>query len=251
MERRSRRRKSTGAAVYIPIAALLVIFLMIYGTSAFLKIIEIEVDGSTRYSHAEIIAAAGIAKGENMLLVDTVDAQMRVRTVLPYISNVVITRTMPDTIRIEVRESTPLAAVAYRGAVAVVDSTGKVLRIAETVPPELIEIRGFRPEEVSVGSVLKVGADDENKLKYLTELLSAIDSSGIRGAVTYLDVTNILTNIVLEYNEYKVLLGGPEDVRGKLGELPERIAEIAEITQDDKAGLFNMSSRPWHWEPER
>ena len=251
MERRRKRRKSTGAAVYIPIAALLVIFLMIYGTSAFLKIIEIEVTGSSRYTSAEIIAAAGIEKGENMLLVDTVDAQLRVRTVLPYISNVEITRSMPDTIRIEVRESTAIASLAYRGVIVILDSTGKVLRIAETAQPDLIEIIGFQPEEASVGSVLKSGADDENKLKYLIEILSAIDASGIRAAVTYLDVTNILTNITLDYMEYKVLLGGPEDVRSKLDELPERIAEIVEITQGDKAGVFNMSRRQSRWEPER
>ena len=250
MERRKIRRKSTSAAIYIPIAALLVIFFMIYGTSAFLKIINIEVDGSTRYSKAEIIAAAGITKGENMLLVDIIDAQMRVYTELPYISSVEITRDMPDTIRIEVRESTPLAAIAFRGTYAVIDFSGKVLRIEVAAEHGLIEVRGFQPSEAIVGSIIKVEADNETKLRYLIEILTAIDSAGIRDNVTYLDITNI-ANINLDYLERRILLGGPEDARNKLDKLPDRIEEVVKNTRDDKAGVYNMSRRPWIWEPER
>ena len=251
MEGKRRRRKSTNAAIYIPIAALLVIFLMVYGTSAFLKIIEIEVAGSTRYTGAEIIAAAGIARGENMLLVDTIDAQRRIYTELPFISEVKITRTMPDTIRIDVRESAPLASVAHRGAVAVLDYKGKVLRIAEAEQPGLIEVRGFRPADATAGSLLKAGEDDDSKLKYLIGILTAIDSAGLRDGITYIDIDNIAF-ISLDFNGRKVLLGGAEDdMKGKLEELPERIAEVEEISPDDKAGIFNMSRRPWRWEPER
>ena len=248
MDRRKKRRRSTSAAVYIPIAALLVIFFMVYGTSAFLKIISIEVEGSTRYTKAEIIAASGIMKGENLLLIDTFDAERRIYMELPFISEAKVMRSMPDTVRIDVRESAPLAAVAFRGIVAVLDSAGKVLRLSESEQPELIQIRGFQPSEAAAGSVLKAVPDDETKLKYLTQILMAIDLTGIQDAITYLDVTNI-ANINLDYNGRRVLLGGPEDVRSKLEELPDRIAEVIAISQDDTAGVFNMSRRPWTWVP--
>lgn len=250
MDRKMKRRRSTSATVYVPIAALLVLFLMIYGTSAFLKIIEIEVEGVTRYSKAEIISAAGIGFGENLMLVDRVDAQRRIITELPYISDVKITRTMPDTVHIAVRESVPIAGIAFKGAVAVIDSAGKVLRLDDEPQAGLIEVRGFQPSDASVGSVLKSGADSETKMKYMIQMLSAIEDAGITKDVTFLDVASI-ANISLDFLERRVLLGGPEDAKSKLMELPERIAEINSKSPDDKAGVFNMSHRPWRWEPDR
>ena len=62
------RRKSKSAVVYIPTAVILILFLMAFGVSVFLKIINIEVIGASVYTKEEIITASGITKGDNMLL---------------------------------------------------------------------------------------------------------------------------------------------------------------------------------------
>lgn len=250
MDGRRKRRRSTSAAVYIPIAALLVIFLMVYGSSAFMKIIRIEVEGTSRYSRAEIITAAGIAPGENIILVDTVSVKQRIYRELPYISLVEVSRSMPDTIIIEVRESVPIAAVSAGKRTAVTDSAGKVLRLTDEAQQGLIEIRGLSVTEAIAGSVLKVGADDESKLKYMVQILSAIEDAGLSGDVTYLDITSI-SNISIDCLGRKVLLGSHEEIVDKLAGLPGRIAEIEELSPGDKDGVFNMSHRPWRWEPDR
>lgn len=250
MDGRRKRRRSTSATIYIPIAALLIFFLTVYGSSAFLKILRIEVDGTSRYSRTEIINAAGIATGENIILVDTINAKQRIYRELPYISMVEITRSMPDTIIIEIKESQPLATVAVSGKTAVIDSDCKVLRVSDGAQPGLIEIKGLLITEAAVGSILKTGPDDETKLKYTGQILAAIESAGIQSDITYLDIANI-SNINFDYMQRRVLLGGPEDAGSKLGELSGRIAEIEALSPGDKAGVFNMSHRPWRWEPDR
>ena len=250
MDGRRRRRRSTSAAVYIPIAALLVIFLTVYGSSAFMKIIRIEVDGTSRYSRAEIVAAAGIAPGENIILVDTVSVKQRIYRELPYISLVEVTRSMPDTIIIEVRESTPLAAVSIGKRTAVIDSAGKVLHLTDEAQTDLIEVRGVSALEAIAGSIMKVGPDDESKLRYMIQILTAVEDAGMSADITYLDITSI-SNISIDFLERRVLLGSPEELEDKLAELPDRIAEIEALSPGDKDGVFNMSRRPWRWEPDR
>ena len=250
MNLRKKRRRSTSATIYIPIAALLVLLLTIYGSSAFLKIINIEVIGSTRYSRAEIVAATGITVGDNMILVDTLGAKVRVYTELPFISVVEITRSMPDTILIEVRESEPIAFVGYKNGAAMIDSSGKVLYFSDNAPPGLIEIRGVRPTDAVAGSIIKAGTENETKLSYMIQVLAAIDKAEIKKDVTYLDITSI-ANIGIDYKERRVLLGGPEDVQKKLDELPAKMDEIIGTYPDDKQGVFDMSRKPWRWAPDR
>ncbi|MCL1835013.1 MAG: FtsQ-type POTRA domain-containing protein [Oscillospiraceae bacterium] len=246
-----RRRRSKSATIYLPIAALLILFLTVYGTSVFLKINSIEVIGITKYTSAEIIAASGISAGENLMLVDTLGAQRRICSALPYISEAKVTRSMPDTILIEVSESAPIAAIEHRGAVVIIDSSGKVLQHMSFIPSQLIEIKGFEPADAFEGSIVRPGVDSETKFNHMVAVLAAIEGAGIQSKVNYLDVTNIANISICYMDNFRVLIGGPIDVQYKMDLLPGKVEEILTEAPDVGPGMLNMSREPWRWEPDR
>jgi len=242
MSRRRTGRRSTGAAVYSVFAFLLVAFLTVLGTSAFLKIMKVDVVGASRYSDEIIIEVSGISAGDNMLFVDTGEAINRIHSAMPYVSSVQITRVPPDTIRIEVEESVALATIIYRDEVLVIDSTGRVLQRAGSIPDGLIEVRGFTPSDPEEGSLMKAEFGSETQLRYLTEVLAAIEEAKINSDVPYLDVSNI-SYITFGYKgRFTVILGGSNNARNKLNQLTTSIViEIETREPDGVTGTINMS----------
>ena len=250
MAGKKRRRKSKSAAVYIPIAVLLSFFLMLFGASVFLKIIEIEVIGASKYADEEIIKASGIAIGANMLFVDVIEAEQGIYSTLPYINDIKIEYSPPDKMRINVSETTALATIEYLDAVLMIDSTGKILEQINTEQDELIEIRGFTPASAGLGSLLKADSGDDTRLSYLKEVLVAIEKEGIQEGVSYIDVTNI-SYISFHYRgRFTVMLGTPDNIRHKLGSLPEIIADIEKRAPKDEEWTIYMRDQ-WRWSPDR
>lgn len=251
-----KRRKSTSAAVYVPVAALIIIFLTMFGTSIFFKISAIEIKTNTagsaaRYSDEQILKASGIRVGENIVLVSTLDAKKGILKALPYIRDVSITRDMPDRIVIEANYSSEIATVEWQGGVAVIDSDGKVLDHVDKAPDNLIKIIGLNPVGAREGDVLTVEYSGLTRLTSMIEVLKTIEGAEMNDKVSYLDVTNI-SKISFGYlARFNVLLGVSEGVKNKVNYLPEEISKVEAKGQDDSPGTLNMSIKPWRWEPAR
>lgn len=252
MNRNKLRRKSTSAAIYITVTALLIILLTVLGMSVFLKIMHIEVDGALRYTEEEIIAASGISSGSNLLFISTGTVSDRIHTEMPYISEIKISRVLPDLIRIDVKESSAIASVCYSDELLLIDSAGRVLQsVAATdagaVPYGLIEVIGFSPVGPEIGKVMKAELGDETRLRYLTDVLSAIEGTGIRADVSYIDITSI-ANITLGYMErFRVVLGSAGEISQKLRRLPGSVERINETVSVEETGIIDLSDTAGKW----
>ena len=246
------RRKSKSAAIYIFIAALLIIILAVLGISVFLKIIEIEVNGASLYSKEAIIAASGISIGDNILFMDTKGASQNISAIMPYINEVNIEISLPDTIMIYISETKPFAAVKYPGGALMIDKMGRILEQSDIAPDDLIEIRGFTPTSPVVGNALQAESGDDTRLGLLNEVLAAIEREGIQNDVSYLDVSNIAYISFGYRGRFRVILGRGDYLRDKLSSLDEMIADIDESEENDVTGTINMSDRErWRWTPDR
>jgi len=253
MQRKKLRRKSKSAVVYTPAAVLLILFLSVFGVSAFLKVVEIEVTGALMYTDDEIISASGILAGDSLLLLKKSSASQKIQSAMPYISDVSLEVRLPNKVTINVTEATAIAAIGHGDSVIVLDSAGRVLERTDVMPPELIEIIGVLPADTAEGSLLKTDAGSEPRLRHMREVLAAIEREGIAGSISYLNVSNI-SNISFGYLElYTVVLGSSDNARYKLSSLPEIIAEIEDAaTVPNETGTIIMSDRePWRWSPTR
>jgi len=220
------RRSSKSAAVYIPIGALLIVLLTIFGTSGFLRIVEIEVSGAVIYSEEEIIGISGISPGDNLLFIDANSAAKRIQSAMPFINSAKVTRLPPGAIHIEVTESIAVAWLAFENEAVVIDSSGRVLQRSFSAPVSFIEIRGINPVEAVEGNVLKAELGSETQFQILLDVLSAIEREGLQEGVSFLDITSI-SNISFGYIErFRVVLGGPTNLRQKMASLPTAISEV-------------------------
>ena len=254
MGKKKRKRMSKSAAVYIPIAVLLILLFGILGTSVFLKIIEIEVTGATKYPNDAIIMSSGIAIGDNILRIDKDKASQMIEASMPYISGVEIEFVLPDKARISISEASAFAAVSVSDGFIVISSTGRILEIVDSAPVGLVEVRGFAPVDVKIGGALKAASGDDTRLRYIKEVLAAIESAGIQDGVSFLDVTS-MGNIYLEYlGLYRVNLNGSGGAISKLAKLPEAIEDVKKDSSFDVTARYRIdipdSSGGWIWTPE-
>ena len=73
-----------------------------------LRVGRVEVSGSHFLSEGEVRELLGPAVGENILSLDIDDLKARLRT-SPWVADATVTRTLPDLLRVEIRERVPLA----------------------------------------------------------------------------------------------------------------------------------------------
>ncbi|MDR2420744.1 MAG: FtsQ-type POTRA domain-containing protein [Oscillospiraceae bacterium] len=214
---RKNGRRRRGAAVYTPVAALLALFIIIFGVSVFFRVERITVTGSMRYTEDEIISASGIERGDNLFFMDRDAAARRITGAMPYVAVVRIERRAPGTAVIEITESRAVAAVAEGGSYWKIDSGGRVLERTDFAGTAgLIRVSGFSPRTPKEGGQLETEESYETQRGFLLEVLSAIESRGIAGDVSNLDITNISAITFTYRGDVSVNLGGGDNASFKL-----------------------------------
>lgn len=117
------RLKRLLALVSVAVTALAAVVVL---RSPVLDVDEVAVTGATRLDHDELREVAGIRVGRPLLLVDLAGAAERLEA-LPWVAEAQVTRDLPGTVVVSVREREPAAVVAGGGASALVDADGRVL----------------------------------------------------------------------------------------------------------------------------
>jgi len=248
---------SKSSIAYIALGIALITIMTLLGLSAFLRTSEIRVEGSKVYSIEEIIKSSGLIQGDNLMFINPDNVASKIRSELPFIEAVTISRLVPDTVLIEVVESVAIARVTSAGWYYIIDSAGRVLArsynldeadaIEELgiVYESLIEVRGLEIEESNLGSVLKPIFGAETKLTYTQDILTALERQGIEEDISYIDVSNIV-NVSFGYlGWYRVILGGstslrPSNIRHNIERLVEAIPRI-QASFPNTSGAIDVS----------
>ncbi|MDR1590315.1 MAG: FtsQ-type POTRA domain-containing protein [Oscillospiraceae bacterium] len=214
-DRRGVRRRGRSAAVYTPVALLLIVFVSAFGVSVFFRVTAIIVSGASRYTPEEIIGKSGLAVGDNLIFVDGSTAARRLGQ-LPYVSEVRITRRLPDTVEVIITEAVPFAVIRADGKDWLIDMSGRVLeQTDERGRAEYIMVRGIAPISPEPGSVVEVAPESGTRLYYMTELLRAISDKGIQGDIDDIDMSNI-SGITFLYKGVTVEMGSGEEAAYKI-----------------------------------
>ena len=132
----------------IGVALLVVLVLM-----AFLRVRNISVIGNSVYSQSEIQEASGISQGSALLLVNKTTAASRIQAQLPYVDEVRVGISLPDTVKIEVVElETAFAVAADDGSYWLINSEGRLIeQITAKAASDYLKIDGVRIKSTAVG----------------------------------------------------------------------------------------------------
>jgi len=114
-------------------AVCLLVWVAVVLRSPFLDVDRIEVSGASSTSEATVLAASGVDRGDAMVEVDLARVRARVSE-LPWVDDVVVSRTWPGTVRIGIEERRAVAAATHPDGWAVLDATGRVLAVSGSRP---------------------------------------------------------------------------------------------------------------------
>lgn len=189
--RRRRRNRGRFGVLYKLLSTLLILAAIVTGCIVFFRVDEIIVEGESRYTAAEIIDCLGVERGENLFQLDKFSMARQVRTQLPYIDEISISRKLPDTLVVRVKESTAIAVFEHGGSWWLLDARGKILEQGDSLliqdRPVLLGINALAP---AVGSPLAVEESQQQKLACLTSLLGALYDRGVSWRVSeFIDVS--------------------------------------------------------------
>jgi cell division protein FtsQ len=130
------RLKRLLALVAVAVVALGAVIVL---RSPVLDIDEVVVTGTERLDPDAIRDTAGIELGRPILLADLGEATRAVES-LPWVAEVEVTRHLPGTVRVAVREREAVAVVAGGGRAVLVDGDGRVLDDASAAAGPLVSV---------------------------------------------------------------------------------------------------------------
>jgi cell division protein FtsQ len=155
---------AVGAGVLLVVGALV---WMVYGTSV-LGVREVRVVGTEVLTPAQVEQAAAVPLREPLARVDLDGVRARVQA-LAAVDHVVVSRSWPSAVLVEVVERTPVAAVAAPGAeqFTLIDAEGVAYRTVQRKPAglPLAKLAAPGPQDVNTRAALTVLAALTDELR--------------------------------------------------------------------------------------
>ncbi len=230
------RRILTGIIAVVAVAAVFAVL----SVTVLFNVSEIKVaKAGTHYKAEQILDAAGVEVGDNMITTDWEKVKARAEEKLPYIFSLDISKSISGKITFTVKDGKAALIFKTVNGYAIADSNGKVLEIIKDKPKNsgltLLTVKNkinAKPGEV-------IGFADETEKKLYDNICAAIKSADIKN-ITGIDISD-QKNIYLEYqSRYRLYLGDDSDIEYKLKEAKKVIAQEDE-NNPNQIGEINLS----------
>ena len=194
------------ASLVLGLAGLVVAGVLVAGSPLF-HLRRTEVTGTGRLSERQILRAAGLNSGTNVLFLSTTEVRDRLLAD-PWVANASVEKTLPSSVVVRIRERAPVAVIREVRGFALVASDGTTL--AETGEnPRLPQIVGIAPAEPGRRS---------DVVAPLAAVAGAMDES-LRGEIRVIALDGDgMVELELRRGP-RVRFGSPTDVEAKAGSL--------------------------------
>ena len=230
------RRILFGTVAVVVVAAVFAVLSL----TVLFNVSEVKVaKAGKHYQPEQIIEAADVEVGDNMVATNWDRVKEKVERKLPYVLSLEIKKTASGKITFSVMDDTATLVFKTSKGYALADANCKVLEIVKEKPKNkgLTLLTVKNRINADPGETISF-ADDGESILYDT-IRTAIKNSGI-GNITGIDISDP-ENIYLEYqSRYRLYLGNSEDIEYKLREAKKIIAEEDE-NDPNQIGEINLS----------
>lgn len=258
------------------VTVVAVVLALTLGMAIFFKVENIAVSGMSKYTAWDIRQASGIQEGENLLSLNKAMVSGKITTNLPYVESVRIGIKLPDTVNIEITEMDVAYAVeASDGSWWLMNANGKLVEkitavdalsytrilgvelaspqagqqaaAAEATEPETSEPvdteegQSEEPTEETVVVAAPVTVLGSERLEAAVSILQYLESNGIVGGVTSVDVSSITALEMWYEDRYQVYLGDTTQLDRKINAMKEAISQMT----DYDSGELDVSFTNW------
>lgn len=230
------RRILFGTVAVVVVAAVFAVLSL----TVLFNVSEVKVaKAGKHYQPEQIIEAADVEVGDNMVATNWDRVKEKVEQKLPYVLSLEIKKTASGKITFSVVDDTATLVFKTSKGYALADANCKVLEIVKEKPKNkgLTLLTVKNRINADPGETISF-SDDGESILYDT-IRTAIKNSGI-GSITGIDISDP-ENIYLEYqSRYRLYLGNSEDIEYKLREAKKIIAEEDE-NDPNQIGEINLS----------
>lgn len=248
------------ASVVLAVAALM------GAVSLFFRVETVTVLGAKKYSPWTVWEASGIQEGDSLLGLSKARAAGKIRSALPYVDEVKITRNLPGTVNIEITElDVTYAVAATDNTWWLITSEGLVVeKVDASTASGYTRIFGVTVDAPRVGQTVAAAADrpaegetepdpsapttdvtlpavmlqtNALRLDAALQILQSLEHNEVIGQVAQVDVAD-LEQITLQYGQrYKVLLGANTDLTYKVDYMTQAVRQM----EDYLVGTLDLS----------
>lgn len=209
---RTKRFRGGNYILYYLLAAVVVIIvLIILSNTVLFKCSRIDVAGNARYKPEEIISVCGIAEGDNLLRVNTANAEKKIADSLVYIDSASVKKHFPTRVEIIVTEAEKWYCVEQDGVTAAISRGGKI--VEHCAPEDFPVVHGLEAESLQTGAWLKSKTDGKTGIPSL--LLNAAEKAGLRD-ITTIDITDKFSIKMVIDGRITLELGSSSEAESKL-----------------------------------
>ena len=230
------RRILFGTVAVVVVAAVFAVLSL----TVLFNVSEVKVaKAGKHYQPEQIIEAADVDVGDNMVATNWDRVKEKVEQKLPYVLSLEIKKTASGKITFSVVDDTATLVFKTSKGYALADANCKVLEIVKEKPKNkgLTLLTVKNRINADPGETISF-SDDGESILYDT-IRTAIKNSGI-GNITGIDISDP-ENTYLEYqSRYRLYLGNSEDIEYKLREAKKIIAEEDE-NDPNQIGEINLS----------
>lgn len=237
-------RLLTGVAVALALLLSLTIFF---------KVDKVTVSGCEKYTPEAVLKASGIKQGDNLLTFGKTRVEGRIHAALPYVKEIRIGIKMPDTVNIEIVETTVSYAIqADTGAWWLMDADGKLLEQLSGEPTDYTKVTGVLAGAPAAGQTVTpmdnrdaaAASEDgvqastpQERFQTAVEILGEMEKNGLMSTVTQVNVSALYDLQLLCGEKYLVRLGGPTELSYKMAYLAKTLEQL----EDYQAGTIDLT----------
>ncbi len=168
-------------AVLAAVVAVAVIavgaFLYRYGTRSWRFRLEssdqIEIAGNTNVSRGQVLEVLGADVSRNIFFIPLAERKAQLENI-PWVESAAVSRLLPNRLKVQIRERTPVAFVQFGSRIALIDANGVVMDL----PPGAAKTYSF-PVITGTGDQEPL-TTRAARMKIYTTLMRDLDSSGAR-----------------------------------------------------------------------
>ncbi len=201
------------------------------------NISSVSVTGNKILSDEAVIKASGIAKGDNLFLVNTKKCEKSINA-LGYVKDVKIKRKFFSRIEIEVVESGEAAYIAFSGNYVGVSAEGKVVSITKSskIKPKKAVISGYALNSAKKGEMLD--GKKEEKTEAVLLMLRTLSDNSLLSGVKKIDISDLKAISFVLNSDTKVTMGDTLEADYKLKCLSAVLGELGEV----RGGKIDVSN---------
>lgn len=195
---------------------------------------EIKTEGVSHFTTSELCEKIGLFTGDNLFLFGKGKAEKKLEE-SPYIASAKLSRKLPDTIVITVKERKVRGYVPYMGSYLYIDEEGRVLEVQDAYQEALPLVKGLSFGSFTEGEVIPV--ENPEALDMVLRISQMMEKYELLDLVVEIDVSNP-EDIYAYVNQVQIHLGKMENGDMKI----KYMAEIMKKIPKEDRGILDLST---------